>query len=282
MSQITRQQIKRILRQSLSLEARKRLCILLNRQKSICEKTRSWWTSELLRDFQERDINSYHKFMWSHHLAYALPYETSARFGAENMAESRRIFFSDLIHHLEALGFNVKKQISSVLEIGCSLGYQLRYLETDLVPSASELVGIDIDTYAISEGKRFLNKVNSKVKLIRGEMSDLDRLIGVKSFDLVFSTGVLMYLRQNEAAQVVEGMLRRGRILVALTGPAHPETDNSLLPNSIPRAHDNSFIHNIDSMVRETGTDIIGRRWEGKRIVDGHTLYSVFARGIRP
>ena len=73
--------------------------------------------------------------------------------------------------------------------------------------------------------------------------------------------------------------MRRCRILFALTGPAHPETDNSLLPNSIARAHDNSFIHNIDSMVKKTGTDLIGRRWEGKRIVDGHTVYSVFARG---
>jgi predicted TPR repeat methyltransferase len=156
----------------------------------------------------------------------------------------------------------------------------LRYLETDLIPSATQLVGVDIDAYAISEGTRFLNNVGSRVRLIHGEMTDLDSVIGRKRFDVVFSTGVVMYLRQKEAAQVVDTMLRRGRTLIALTGLAHPETDNSLLSNSIARAHDNSFIHNIDSMVKETGTDIIGRRWEGKRIVDGHTLYSVFARGI--
>jgi SAM-dependent methyltransferase len=276
----TRQQIKRMLREILPLEARKRLCILFNRQKSIREETRSWWTSELLRDFREADISGYHKFLWTHHLAYALPYVTSARFGTENMAESRRIFFSDLIHHLEALGVDAKKEISSALEIGCSLGYQLRYLETDLTPSATELIGIDIDGRAISEGKRFFKKVGSKVKLIRGDMMDLAGLIGRKSFDLVFSTGVLMYLRQNEAARVVESMLRRGRIVVALTGLAHPETDNSLLRNSVVRSDDQSFIHNIDSMVRKTGAEIVGRRWEGKRMVQGHTLYSVFAKGI--
>jgi hypothetical protein len=68
--------------------------------------------------------------------------------------------------------------------------------------------------------------------------------------------------------------------LVAITGPAHPENDNSLLSNSIQRAPDNSFIHNIDFMVRKSGAEIVGRRWEGKRIVDGHTLYFVFAKGI--
>ena len=280
MTHTTREYIKRGVRKIVPLAARKRVCIHMNRQKWMRPETRSWWTSEMLRDFQERDINGYHKFLWGHHLGYALPYETSLRFGVENIIASRRIFFSDLTRLFESMGLSPKSDIRSVLEVGCSLGYQLRYLETDLMPAARKLVGIDIDGHAIAEGKRFLDKVGSKVELIHGDMSSMDRLLRNNSFDLVISTGVLMYLRENEAVRVVESMLKRARILVGLTGPAHPEMDNTLLAHSLPRRNDHSFIHNIDSMVKKTGAEVLGRRWDGKTVVEGQTLYSVFARGI--
>jgi SAM-dependent methyltransferase len=281
MSETARQYIKRGVRRIVPLGARKQVCIHLNRQRWIRSETRSWWTTEMLRDFQESDINGYHKFLWAHHLGYALPYEASSRFGRENIPASRRIFFSDLTRHLASIGVDAGRDIRSVLEIGCSLGYQLRHVETDVAPSAGELVGIDIDAYAVSEGKRFLQRVGSKVELISGEMGDMDRLLGTKRFDLIFSTGVLMYLHETEAARIVDAMIRRSRILVAITGPAHPEIDNRLLAHSVARRNDNSFIHNIDSMLQKTGTEILGRRWEGNKIVEGHTLYSVFAKGAR-
>jgi len=278
MSGNIRQLFKASARKIAPLAARKRFCILLNRQRWIREASRSWWTSEMLSDFRSRDINGYHKFLWANHLGYALPYETSARFGREKIAESRRIFFSDLIGYLNSIGIDPQTDIHSILEVGCSLGYQLRYLETDVAHSARELVGIDIDAYAISQGKRILGKMGSKVELICGEMTDLDALLGTRSFDLIFSTGVLMYLGENEAAKVAEAMLKRARVFIALSGPAHSETDNRFLSSSVARTGDNAFVHNIDAMVTKAGAEIVGRRWEGKRIVEGHTLYSVFAR----
>lgn len=259
------------------LSLRKGVCILMGRQKWLDGNVRYWWTMELLKDFAEKNRNGYHRFLWTNHLAYAASYEVSKRFGEENIVGSRRMFFSDLAKHLSNREIDPQRDIHSVFEVGCSLGYQLRYLETDLFPSAIALEGIDIDSYAIERGKEYLEKIGSKIQLICEDMKNLDRLLEGKNYDIIVGTGVLMYLQEKEATMVVENMLRRCRIMVALSGLAHPNIDNSQIERSVIRERDGSFIHNIDSMVKKSGGNIFARRWEGNHIVDGHTIYFVFA-----
>ena len=184
---------------------------------------RAWWSMELVGDLAEKNTNAYHKFLWAHHLGYAAPYEVADRFGAEKMRPSRLIFFQELRKCMDASGISGKR-IRSVLEVGCSLGYQLRYLETDLFPEATLLQGIDIDDYAVRTGQEYLSSLGSGVSLVRGDIQDLDRLVSQRAYDLILCTGVLMYLKQHDAADLVRNMLLRCRGMLAMAGLAHPQT----------------------------------------------------------
>jgi len=262
----------------LPLSTRKYLSVLINQKPWFGAPVRNWWTQELLRDFAEKDSSGYHRFLWSHHLAYAESYETDKRFGEENMKGSRKLFFSDLEKYLVNSGVDPHTGVRSVLEVGCSLGYQLHYLETNLFTAASEFEGIDIDSHAITQGAEYLKLLGSKVRLHCSDMDNLSSIMKNKIFDIIICTGVLMYLEEKEAVSVVEKMLNHCRVMLALSGPANPGQDNCHLEHSVVRERDGSFIHNFDTSVKESGGSVIGRRWEGERVIDGHTVYFVFAK----
>jgi len=272
-----KQTAKDIVRSCIPLAARKQLAVWVDHQEWLDQHRRSWWSQELVRDLASRDINEYHKFLWSRHLAYSAPYEVALKFGHENMPQSRRMFFTDLQKHLAGRSLDPGLHIGSVFEVGCSLGYQLRYCETDLFPAATILEGSDIDGYAIRAGREYLRGQGSKVRLTCGDMEGLDAFLGDRRYDVTLCSGVLMYLEEDAAARVVNAMLRHTKVVVALTGLAFPERDNALLDHSVPRNSDRSFIHNIDSMIEKAGGTVLARRWEGGRLVDGHTIYFVFA-----
>ncbi len=267
---------KGAIRSMLPLSARKRLCVLISRMKWIKEGRRHWWSTELLRDFAERDINGYHKFLWANHLSYAATYEPSLRFGEENMRESRRLFFSDLQGLLESMGIDPSREIGSVFELGCSLGYQLRHIETSLFPNASIIEGLDIDRYAIESGREHLSASGSKVELYCSDMESFEDVTGAKVYDIIICSGVLMYLSEEPAARLVRRMLKHTGKVLAFSGLAH-RADNSGLKGSVVRERDGTFVHNIDGMVKSAGGRILQRRWDGGRIIDGNTIYFVFA-----
>lgn len=229
-----------------------------------------------MRDLADTDVHAFHRFLWSHHLGYAHYYEVGLRFGVQNIRASRVMFFSDLRDQVARMDAWDTRGVASVFEVGCSLGYQLRFIETDVFPTARELRGIDVDSYAIECGLKYLREVGSRVTIECGDMSELERLLGGKKYDLMVCTGVLMYLNEAAAAQVVATMLQHGR-LVALAGLAHPRIDNALLRHSDVRTSDKSFIHNLDRMVVDRGGHVAWRRWEGDRDFDGNTVYFVFA-----
>lgn len=274
---VSRQRIKETLRLLVPLAVRKRLSILLSRQRWLGPDLQYWWTKELLADFARSDSGAYHRFLWSQHLAYAKSYEADRRFGEENMKESRKLFFDDLGRILSAEGANSPDEVRSVLEVGCSLGYQLRHLEMGLFSRASDLLGIDIDRHAIAEGSEYLSLCGSRVRLVCSDMGNLGSQLGDRAFDVVISTGVLMYLDEQEAGEVVREMLRHTTRLLALSGPAFPDRDNRTIERSVLRERDGSWIHNLDALVEKAGGTVVSRRWEGKRVVDGHTIYFVFA-----
>ena len=271
-----REAAKEAIRSLIPLSMRKRVAIWMHRQSWIGAERRSWWSLELIRDFAERDVNAYHKFLWTHHLGYAAPYEVSTRFGAENMRPSRQTFFAELRRCMEAHGLPATK-IRSILEVGCSLGYQLRYLETDLFPQAAVLEGIDIDRQAVQAGQQYLAASGSRISLKCGDIQQLDRLLEQPTYDLIVCTGVLMYLRQADAADLVRGMLSRSRVLLAMAGLAHPVRDNRVLDVSEARERDHTFVHNFDAMVKSGGGSVLARRWDGARQMEGQTIYFVFA-----
>ena len=266
---------KRALRAFVPLAVRKRAAIWLGGRTWLTP--RHWWVTELLRDYAARDPDGYHRFLWAHHLGYAETYEVARRFGAENINETRRLLFADLREHLTGLGMDPQREVHSVFEVGCSIGYLLRFLETNVFPAAESLEGIDIDRHAVRAGSAWLAGQGSKVRITVADMADLDRVVGKRRFDVMLCAGVLMYLHRESAAQVVGAMLRRTGHVLALSGLAHPERDNAELEESGVRARDGTFIHNLDAMVQQAGGRVVRRRWEGARVVDGNTIYFVFA-----
>jgi 2-polyprenyl-3-methyl-5-hydroxy-6-metoxy-1,4-benzoquinol methylase len=151
-------------------------------------------------------------------------------------------------------------------------------METDMFPLANRLCGVDIDEYAIKQGSAHLQSLGSKIRLIHGDVEDLNDLLGPDRFDVVICTGVLMYLNQEAATAVVKSLLKHTNHIVGISGLADPRKPNSQLEHSSIRIWDQSYIHNIERMVNEAGGNPIKVLWEGDTIIDGTTVYFVFAQ----
>ena len=269
---------KQLIRTVVPLFVRKHVALMLQRCTWIDPRRRHWWSMELVRDLADKNIEAFHEFLWTHHFGYAESYEAPSRFGANNIRASRKFFFADLCSQAVGKEAFAGRTVNSIFEVGCSLGYQLRFIETDIFPGATELAGIDIDRYAIESGSMYLRSVGSKVTLHCGDTTELGRWLGGKTYDLIICTGVLMYMNEAAARHAVHNMLRHSRLL-AMAGLAHPRIDNALLDQSDVRESDSTFIHNFDRMVTSQGGRVLSRRWEGDRDVDGNTIYFVFATG---
>lgn len=266
--------IKRLIRLGVPLAVRRLLARFLGRQTWL--PSRSWWIQELLRDFAVRDPNAYHRFLWTHHLGYAETYEVGLRFDGRGIHPSRRLLFEDLKACLASLDVG-SDEVESVFEVGCSLGYNLRFLETQVFRQARVLEGCDIDAYAVEQGNAHLRRTGSKVRLFRMDMADLRNHAPKRQYDIVLCAGVVMYLREEDAERAVASILGRAAVVAVFAGLANPECDNASLVESRVRATDGSFIHNLDRMVQRAGGRVVQRRWEGARQIDGNTVYFVFA-----
>lgn len=272
--------IESTIRSILPFSLRKKIAIWVNRQAWL--SARSYWSIGLIRDFQKIDPQAFHKFLWSHHfLGYAEWYDSEKLFGSNKMNGSEltsREFFKDLFSVINKIGFNPVRDIRSVLEVGCSLGHILHFVEKNVFPNSNQLIGVDIDGRAIEKGAHFLSTVGSRVRLINGDMEELDRIIDQGAFDFVYAAGVLSYLDEPAASNVVFAMLKHTNKVLALVGLCSKSLDNRELNHSVmSNDHNNQWIHNFDTMIENAGGNVIGRRWEGNREAKSQALYFVFA-----
>lgn len=263
-----------LLRRVLPLASRRRMVLWASRQAWV--PRRSWWSWELLRDWAAERPADYHRWAWRHHAAFPELYHPAVRFAPGALDRARLELFDDLTRSLRQRGVD-PTSIRSVLEVGSSLGYLLRHVELSVFPNASVLEGVDIDRYAVEEGNAMLDRIGSRVRLHHLDAADLDAFLRGRSYDVVYSAGMLMYLEEGEAARAVETMLRATKVALAVTGVAHPLTDNAEMTDHSIREWDAAFIHNLDAMVREAGGSILFRRWEGHRDLDGISVYHLVA-----
>ena len=99
--------------------------------------------------------------------------------------------------------------ISNVLEVGCGYGANLHLLSKRF-PEV-KLTGIDINSLSVQEGKKLLREEGiSNVKLLVGKADELYRFQD-KSFDIVFTDALLIYIGPDQIETVIEGMLRIAR-----------------------------------------------------------------------
>jgi len=95
---------------------------------------------------------------------------------------------------------------SSILEIGSNCGPNL-YILARKFPNA-EMKGIDINSMAVQKGNEwFTQEKISNVKLFVGKADDL-RQFPDKSFDVVFTDAVLIYIGPDKIKNAVKEMLR--------------------------------------------------------------------------
>lgn len=104
--------------------------------------------------------------------------------------------------------------VSSILEIGCNCGPNL-YLLARKFPDA-EITGIDINPLAVQKGNEWLAREGtSNVKLLVGKADELERF-QEKSFDVVFTDAVLIYVGPDKIQEVMKGMVRVARRALVL------------------------------------------------------------------
>mgnify|MGYP001407878881 FL=1 len=95
---------------------------------------------------------------------------------------------------------------SNILEIGCNCGPNL-YLLAQRLPEA-QLYGIDVNAVAIEKGKKWFSESGiNNVSLSVGKADDLGQFQD-KSFDVVFTDAMLIYIGPDKIRKVVEEMLR--------------------------------------------------------------------------
>jgi ubiquinone/menaquinone biosynthesis C-methylase UbiE len=96
--------------------------------------------------------------------------------------------------------------ISSILEIGCNCGPNL-YLVARKFPEA-RIVGIDINPEVVQRGNEWLAQEGIKnVKLLVGKADELGQFDD-KTFDIVFTDAVLIYIAPDKIKEVMKSMLR--------------------------------------------------------------------------
>ncbi len=257
------------------LERRKRLSIWVDRQSWVPARHR--WSAALVRDVARSNPEAFHRFVWTNHIGPAKEYEKTNPFDTRRLLAIHRMIFDDVIHELKIRNLDPLKDIKSVCDVGCATGHLLRYMETQMFPSAERLVGIDIDAHAIMKGSSVLRKVGSKVNLICADIANLERYLADEQFDLIFCMGVLVCVSAELARKLVDLMLKHARLVVAFSGPANPAVHNARMPRSLLRRDGAGLIHNFDAMVKLAKGKVLFQRWEGARLVDGYSFYYVVA-----
>ncbi len=252
----------RLLGRGLPLDVRQRLLLWADRRRFPGGFELSMG---LLDDLRRTDPDALHRFLWSNHLAYAARYDVSRKFGRHNINPTRHLLFRQMHDYFRSRGVDPDHQIRSIFEVGCSMGYLLRHVEEEVFPRAGVLHGLDIDRHAVESGTTHLNGLGSLVRLHHADLDGTARTMAGRIYDVVFCCGVLMYVNQQTAQEVLRTMFRHARWLVGLVCLAHPDGDRAPARVSSPRDSDGAYIHDVKHMVREAGGKVVFSEWVGTR-----------------
>lgn len=92
---------------------------------------------------------------------------------------------------------------TSILEVGCGFGRNIKYLIDNNYP-AEKITGIDISSQMIKQAKKFIN--NKKVSLVVGECNNLP--FKDNSFDMVLIHGVFMHIKPEVIDESIKEVIR--------------------------------------------------------------------------
>lgn len=130
--------------------------------------------------------------------------------GSDHFFSDLRSYRYDKLNHLPAIAnFNVFSG-KKILEVGCSLGFDLvRYAQ-----GGADAVGIDLSPVAIELSQKYINneKSNARVQIMNGEKLEFPD----ESFDYVFAHGVVQYTMNDEKMikEIYRVLKKGGRALI--------------------------------------------------------------------
>jgi SAM-dependent methyltransferase len=157
-----------------------------------------------------------------------------------------------------------------VLEFGCGSGANLLAI-AEKFPSIKEIFGIDINKDAVKIGNLLLaGRGYSNARIIFGNVGVLSK-IADKSYDLVFSDAVLIYIAADDIQKVVSEMIRIAKKKIILI-ERHSEN------KSARGEYDgNLWTRNYRNLLREIGqsaefTKISSEIWGGDWGRDGYLI----------
>ena len=113
------------------------------------------------------------------------------------LKQGHRDFLIDLITRNE--------NIIKILELGCGDGINLRKIAK--INPSFELVGVDINKFAIETGKSKIKNQNFGIELIIGNFKNLNKF-KKNQFDIVFSDAALMYVDDKNIIRVLKEAFR--------------------------------------------------------------------------
>jgi SAM-dependent methyltransferase len=135
-----------------------------------------------------------------------------------------------------------KHNPKSILEVGCNCGPNL-YILAKKFPSAN-IVGVDINPLAVQKGNEwFAQEGISNVKLLVGKADELERFRN-RSFDVVFTDAILIYIGPDKIKRVIAGLLRIADKALILN-EWHSAKVNSL------GAYEGNWVRNYISLLKE-------------------------------
>lgn len=98
--------------------------------------------------------------------------------------------------------FDIKRNISNILEVGSNVGNQLACLQSQ---GFGNLYGIEIQEYAVEKAKEMTKSIN----IIKGSAFDIPFKDGY--FDLVFTSGVLIHIAPSDINKVLDEIYRSSK-----------------------------------------------------------------------
>lgn len=137
--------------------------------------------------------------------------------------------------------------IDSILEVGCASGPSL-YLLAKRFPQA-EIRGIDINSPAIQYGnEQFAKEGISNVRLLVGEADELGQFQD-RSFDIVFTNALFIYIGRDKINKVIHQMLRITRRALVLMELHCFESDKD--PNGRGFYYGGNWVRNYRALLRQ-------------------------------
>lgn len=135
-----------------------------------------------------------------------------------------------------------KEDPENILEVGCGFGRNIRYLKDQNI--SQPLTGVDISPEMIKKAKSFIN--NNSVVLTVADIHSLP--FPDKSFDFVFTHGVLMHVPQKSIIRALSELVR-----------VSSKTIVCIEQNYMPLGEGNSYtyIHHYRKMLKDLGINIV-------------------------